>query len=716
MSDIQFTRIRCTCCGAEFENIAPDQTIFVCRRIGCGAKFFVSRGEQFAHIEEERAQHIETHRRALKSALREFQTEQIRYCASVITGMIPDDFSARVAQCVYGMTVSGGDPRPFREYMSSVKDVTEEEFIESIELALPYVQYSDLKTIDDALKRIVVSPRKRYLNELIKKRRAEIARQIDDTADIERDVFVCASSADKKDSETLYSLLISKGLKPWSALHNINPHSVDYWLDIERAIDRCKSFLLICSDDAMLSPNVLREINRAKDKRKPFVGIRIDESKLSNAFLSVISESDFIMAYSDVVSAFDTVFSRLEAALASVAVKPKLKMRDKRARRTEVKPETDSPAKIPTGELTPAAPFPKLRKAKMTFTAIAEGEPDVGVKNIIIDKKAYADKATEPEILTAPKFPAPRGLKKPEITLAPAKISEEPLLTAPALTVPRRKTEADARGCCCACGGYLYYISGGRLRCMRPDGSMNFDITGLCADTLCLTGGRLYAIKYGENVYVIDDSGANARPRALGISPDGGICAYGGKLYYSKGERVCSYSVDTNLSETLVKGAVASSFVSTPRGAVYLDSSRANDARLCLIADGEPITLDSGDIVPDSPSPFGSKIAYIKREGKTCLYTLSVKDFNPRRRLDANDGEWAAERAFADGSRTYLLMSNKSERKLLGYELTSRSPTSETMLGRAKETAVINGFAYFAVSPSRTARINIQSGVIETLP
>ena len=51
---MELIRLRCTSCGADFDNVnlQENQRFFRCTRAGCGATFMVDQGARFADIEK----------------------------------------------------------------------------------------------------------------------------------------------------------------------------------------------------------------------------------------------------------------------------------------------------------------------------------------------------------------------------------------------------------------------------------------------------------------------------------------------------------------------------------------------------------------------------------------------------------------------------------------------------------------------------------------
>jgi len=284
MADLELVRVRCTSCGADFEDVKEDQEVFTCKRFGCGATFRVSHGKLFALIDKEKTEKIANHRKALYEALDDFRTESVFEYASVITGMLPDDFRANIAQRLAQMKTVNADPRAFRNYISDCPAATETEFAEIFPYILKYAGYSELKYLERALPVYVKGEALKGIKKELSKAFEREESLNRDYADIHRDVFICHSSENADFAEQAYASLLGDGRKVWISTHNLQPHSRNYWEDIENAIEKCSVFLVIASKDAMMSRDVQREIMIAQKLNKPRVEIKIDAYRHTELF------------------------------------------------------------------------------------------------------------------------------------------------------------------------------------------------------------------------------------------------------------------------------------------------------------------------------------------------------------------------------------------------------------------------------------------------
>jgi TolB-like protein len=106
-------------------------------------------------------------------------------------------------------------------------------------------------------------------------------------------VFVSHASEDAAIAKSLVTALEQQGLTCWIAPRDVAPGSL-YADQIIGAINKAKVVALILSKDALASPHVSREIERASSKRRPIITLRADPSELTPAFEYFLSESQWI--------------------------------------------------------------------------------------------------------------------------------------------------------------------------------------------------------------------------------------------------------------------------------------------------------------------------------------------------------------------------------------------------------------------------------------
>jgi TIR domain len=91
------------------------------------------------------------------------------------------------------------------------------------------------------------------------------------------DVFISYSHHDKAAADAACAMLESSGVRAWIAPRDVRP-GVEYGAEIVEAIERCRVLVLIFSESANNSGQILREVERAVSKGIPIVPVRIEEA------------------------------------------------------------------------------------------------------------------------------------------------------------------------------------------------------------------------------------------------------------------------------------------------------------------------------------------------------------------------------------------------------------------------------------------------------
>lgn len=94
-----------------------------------------------------------------------------------------------------------------------------------------------------------------------------------------RDVFISYASQDTAVAEAVCAALERDGVMCWIAPRDVTP-GAHYSGEIVHAIDGARAIVLVLSQDAAVSPHVLREVERATSRRHPVVVLRIDLAPL----------------------------------------------------------------------------------------------------------------------------------------------------------------------------------------------------------------------------------------------------------------------------------------------------------------------------------------------------------------------------------------------------------------------------------------------------
>jgi len=108
-------------------------------------------------------------------------------------------------------------------------------------------------------------------------------------SDQDAHVFISHASQDAATASSLCAALESAGVACWIAPRDVRPGEA-YAAAIVNAINSARMLLLILGKEAVASPHVLREVERASSKRRPILAVRMDDTELPpelEYFLSV---------------------------------------------------------------------------------------------------------------------------------------------------------------------------------------------------------------------------------------------------------------------------------------------------------------------------------------------------------------------------------------------------------------------------------------------
>jgi TolB-like protein/Tfp pilus assembly protein PilF len=117
----------------------------------------------------------------------------------------------------------------------------------------------------------------------------------DDVLGSGRDAFLSYASLDAEVAARLCGLLEKSAITVWMAPRDV-PAGANYADAIVRAINACRTLLVILSANSVGSAHVGKEIERASSKGRPIVAVRLDETALTPALEYFLSESQWIDA------------------------------------------------------------------------------------------------------------------------------------------------------------------------------------------------------------------------------------------------------------------------------------------------------------------------------------------------------------------------------------------------------------------------------------
>jgi TolB-like protein len=108
-------------------------------------------------------------------------------------------------------------------------------------------------------------------------------------------VFISYASSDSAVANSLCAALEREGMKCWIAPRDVAPGEI-YAESIVHAIDAARLVVLVLSQNAAVSPHVLREVERASSKRHPVLSLRVDLTPVPAALEYFLNTSQWLDA------------------------------------------------------------------------------------------------------------------------------------------------------------------------------------------------------------------------------------------------------------------------------------------------------------------------------------------------------------------------------------------------------------------------------------
>ena len=179
------------------------------------------------------------------------------------------------------------------------------------------------------------------------------------------DVFVSYSTKNKGVAEAVCKSLEKDGIQCWIAPRDVLP-GVEYADAIIEALNTCRVFLVILSEESNSSPQVRREVERAVSKDLDILTFRIDNTILSKAMEYYLSNRHWLDASNAVFSKQLHSLSEAVRKLLGQPSPPKEEAVISEPIEIHELPKPVSPAEeVPRGEVPP--PIPTKPQEKRRF-------------------------------------------------------------------------------------------------------------------------------------------------------------------------------------------------------------------------------------------------------------------------------------------------------------------------------------------------------------
>ncbi|NLC33561.1 MAG: TIR domain-containing protein, partial [Clostridiales bacterium] len=281
---IELRRVRCTKCGAEFnDDYDPTASVLRCKRLGCGATFVVHQAQDLAAKHPDREIDILNLRKLLDEAVNANDTELMIQRAQEIRSYVPDDAFASYIESL-GQKMRK-QYKLYQQFLAAAGDMTSEDAQRILTIALNREHFSDhdreavIMFIDNHLDNEHKALWRMRLDNAVKRLFEDQERY----SVIPRDVFICHSSADTIALE-IYRALTDDGVKCWISEENLPPKTEYYWPKIEEAIRNCKIILVVCSQSAMLRDDPMKEMLYAESQNLKKLEFKVDDKPHTTFF------------------------------------------------------------------------------------------------------------------------------------------------------------------------------------------------------------------------------------------------------------------------------------------------------------------------------------------------------------------------------------------------------------------------------------------------
>jgi TolB-like protein/tetratricopeptide (TPR) repeat protein len=206
-------------------------------------------------------------------------------------------------------------------------------------------------------------------------------------------VFISYASQDAATANAVVAALEHHGLKCWIAPRDVTPGAL-YADEIIRAINATKVLVLVLSNNAIASPHIGKEVERASSKRRPIITLRTDAALLTTALEYFLSESQWIDLESDGTEvALAKVATAVSQKLAPAsAIPPSGLSTSSSAGRPSAKPGRPWLIVVTLACVAVAwIPFDKLRNwTRISETPAATAIPAVVATTAVIPEKSVA--------------------------------------------------------------------------------------------------------------------------------------------------------------------------------------------------------------------------------------------------------------------------------------------------------------------------------------
>ncbi len=287
--------MKCTMCGSKIKNQESGQ-VAICE--ACGCEYSIASSLKLGGVGDALTGKLSNLRALQSNSAAANDVRNLSKASMAILEIVVDDYISKYYYS-YAENVLGNNNYLAAFYDNDKLIYTPRE----IEIVLNHIyNYSDLRD-RVAIESFILSLNGiESLIELEKYKTTFRRRKLQEDYydDIPRDVFICHRSTDNVIAQSVVNALERDGNRCWISTKNLRPNdSENYWDNIKKAIASCKIFLVISSEDAMISKDVKNEINMARALDKPRLEYKIDTSQHTSLFDNFFDGKMWVEGYSN---------------------------------------------------------------------------------------------------------------------------------------------------------------------------------------------------------------------------------------------------------------------------------------------------------------------------------------------------------------------------------------------------------------------------------
>jgi len=303
---------KCTYCGAGL-SLALDKEITKCNY--CQNQIIVKNAFDLSKVEVDKTKDIINLRANLKKYIKINSFKEVIRTSGQLIDLIPDD---AIANYYFSFAKQNlHEPKYAYDFYSIDNLLTDNEIEEITAHIINNCDLRDKKRVESFIKRYASNKIKEF--ESVFNERIELE---DNYADIPRELFIAYSNEDLKIVKKVVESLEQDGNTCWVAYRNLRPNDIDnYWDNITKAMKKSLALVVVSSKASMLSKDVQKELDKARELSKPLIEFNIDNSKRTTLFKHIFDGNKWVDGYTNLNKGIESLYKRVYEVLNNKDVK-----------------------------------------------------------------------------------------------------------------------------------------------------------------------------------------------------------------------------------------------------------------------------------------------------------------------------------------------------------------------------------------------------------